>query len=135
MLAIVWTVKYFRSYLYGTTFTIVTDHRLLIWFFNINDPGSRLMRWRLKLEEYDYKIIHKAGKDNTNTDALSRNPIRNDECVYNVQSKERKNDNKDKETTKRIRRRRNSKYYMNIMMHSQGASKNITNDKKNKTAA
>ena len=93
------------------------------------------MRWKLKLEEYDYKIIHKAGKDNTNTDALSRNPIRNDECMYNVQSKEKKNDNKDKETTKRIRRRRNSKYYMNIMMHPQGASKNITNDKKNKTAA
>lgn len=36
----------------------------------------------MKLEEYDYKIIHKAGKDNTNTDALSQNPIRNDECVF-----------------------------------------------------
>lgn len=30
------------------------------------------MRWRLKLEEYDYEIIYKAGKTNVNVDALSR---------------------------------------------------------------
>ena len=28
------------------------------------------MRWRLKLEECYYKIIHKAGKSNINVDAL-----------------------------------------------------------------
>ena len=44
----------------------------------MNDPGSRLIRWRLKLEEYDYEIIHKAGKTNKNADALSRNPIQTD---------------------------------------------------------
>jgi len=48
------------------------------------------MRWKLKLEEYDYKI-HKAGKDNTNADALSRNAI-NDK---HVQSKEWEDDNKE----------------------------------------
>ncbi|KAL6253448.1 hypothetical protein P5V15_015290 [Pogonomyrmex californicus] len=36
-------------------------------------PGSHLIRWRLKLEEYDYEIIHKAGKANANADTLSRN--------------------------------------------------------------
>jgi len=30
------------------------------------------MRWRLKLEEYDYKVVYKEGKQNTNADALSR---------------------------------------------------------------
>lgn len=45
----------------------------MIWLFNVNDPGSRLIRWRLKLEEYNYKIIHKAGRANANADALSRN--------------------------------------------------------------
>ena len=96
LLAIFWAVKYFCLYLYSTTFIIVTDHRSLVWLFNVNDPGSRLMRWKLKLKEYDYKIIHKAGKSNTNANALSRNPIRNDECVHNVQSKEGENDNKKK---------------------------------------
>jgi len=57
------------------------------------------MRWKLKLEEYDYNIIHKTDKSNTNADALNRNPIRSDECMHNVQSKDRKDDNKeDKET-------------------------------------
>lgn len=32
------------------------------------------MRWRLKLEEYNYEVIYKEGKQNTNADALSRNP-------------------------------------------------------------
>jgi hypothetical protein len=39
---------------------------------NIKDPGSRLLRWRIQLEEYDYEIIYKRGALNTNADALSR---------------------------------------------------------------
>lgn len=72
LLAIVWSVNHFRPYLYGTTFTIVTDHKPLTWLFNCKDPGSRLVRWRLKLSEYNYKIIYKPGKINSNADALSR---------------------------------------------------------------
>lgn len=72
LLAIVWATKYFRPYLYGRKFTIYTDHRPLIWLMNVKDPNSKLTRWRLKLEEYDYEIIHKKGKYNTNADALSR---------------------------------------------------------------
>jgi len=90
LLAIVWAVKYFRPYLYGTKFKIITDHRPLVWLFNVTDPGSRLIRWRLKLEEYDYEIIHKAGKGNTNADALSRNPIPDDQHVYISQQDEEK---------------------------------------------
>ena len=73
LLAIVWAVKHFRPYVYGVKFKIVTDHKPLTWLFSVNDPGSRLIRWRLKLEEYDYEIIHKAGRANANADALSRN--------------------------------------------------------------
>ena len=76
LLAIVWAVKHFRPYVYGTKFKIITDHKPLIWLFSVNDPGSRLIRWRLKLEEYDYEIIHKAGRANANADALSRNVTR-----------------------------------------------------------
>ena len=34
--AIVWSVKYFRHYLYGRTFTIYTDHNPLKWLFTLN---------------------------------------------------------------------------------------------------
>ena len=72
LLAIVWSCKYFRQYLYGRKFTIVTDHRPLTWIFSVKDPSSRLLRWRLKLEEYEYEVKYKKGSSNTNADALSR---------------------------------------------------------------
>jgi hypothetical protein len=72
LLAIVWRCKHFRPYLYGRTFTVVTDHRPLVWIFNVKDPSLRLLRWRLKLEEYDYNIVYKRGSSNTNADTLSR---------------------------------------------------------------
>jgi len=72
LLAIVWSCKYFRQYLYGRTFTIVTDHRPLAWIFSVKVPSSRLLRWPLKLEEYEYEVKYKKGSSNTNADALSR---------------------------------------------------------------
>ena len=73
--------KYFRPYLFGRKFTIITDHKPLQWLNNLKEPNSRLMRWRLKLMEYDYEIIYKKGKENKVADALSRieiNPIENE---------------------------------------------------------
>jgi len=72
IIAIIWVTKHFRPYIYGTKFKVVTDHKPLICLLNVNDLDSRLIRWRLKLEEYDYEIIHKAGRANANADALSR---------------------------------------------------------------
>jgi hypothetical protein len=71
ILAIVWGVRYFRPYLYGTKFTIVTYHKPLTWIVSVKDLGSRL-RLRIKLEEYDYEIVFKKGVTYTNADALSR---------------------------------------------------------------
>lgn len=76
MLAIVYCVNYFRPYLYGRKFKFVTDHRPLVWLNLVKDPTSRLARWRIKLAEYNYEIIYKKGKINSNADALSQNPIK-----------------------------------------------------------
>ena len=72
LLAIVWRCKYFRQYLYGRKLTIVTNNRRLTWIFSVKDPSSRLLRWRLKLEEYEYEVKYKKGSSNTNADTLSR---------------------------------------------------------------
>src|SRR5215470_14292500 len=72
LLAIVWGMRYFRPYLYGRKFVVVTEHKPLTWIMSVKDPGSRLLRWRIKLEEYDYEIVCKRGALNTNADALSR---------------------------------------------------------------
>jgi len=73
-LAIVYCTNHFRPYLYGRKFTIVTDHKPLVWLHSIKDPSSRLWKWRTKLAEYDYDIQYKKGSLNNNADALSRNP-------------------------------------------------------------
>lgn len=56
-LAIIFAVQYFRPYIYGRRFLLITDHRPLVWMTSVKDPMSRLLRWRLKLAEFEYKVI------------------------------------------------------------------------------
>lgn len=79
LLAIVWATKYFRPYLFGRKFKVLTDHKPLQWMMNLREPNSRLTRWRLRLSEYDFTVVYKKGKFNTNADALSRVEIHNEE--------------------------------------------------------
>ena len=76
LLAIDWACKYFRPYLFGRKFTLYTDHKPLTYALNLKDPHSKLIRWKLRLEEYDYEIRHRPGKQNVVADGLSR--IRNE---------------------------------------------------------
>lgn len=73
-LAIIWAVNKFKPYLYGQKFTLITDHKPLT-FIKTSDKNSKILRWRLDLENYDYDIKYKEGKSNVVADALSRIPI------------------------------------------------------------
>lgn len=81
LLAIVWACKYFRPYIFGRKFKILTDHKPLQWVMSLKEPNSRLTRWRLKLSEYDFTVVYKQGKFNTNADALSRIELHNEELI------------------------------------------------------
>ena len=72
LLAIIYAVKTFRPYIYGRKFLIYTDHRPLVWLWKLKEPNSKLLRWKLRLEEYDFEVIYKKGKYNLNADTLSR---------------------------------------------------------------
>jgi hypothetical protein len=69
LLAIVWACKHFRPYLVGRKLQIVTDLKGLTWI------SSRLIRWKLLLEEYDYEIQYRAGQRNCNADSRSCYPV------------------------------------------------------------
>ena len=71
-LAVVWAIKHFRVYLYGTPFKVITDHSALAWLMSIKDPNARLARWAIYLQTYQFEIIHRKGKIHSNVDALSR---------------------------------------------------------------
>jgi hypothetical protein len=58
--ATAWEIKYFRLYLYGRNFKVVSDHRLLSWIMSVKDPALRLLRWQIQLK-YDYEVAYKPG--------------------------------------------------------------------------
>ena len=78
MLAIHWRIEFFRPYLFRRKFIVVTDHRSLISLFTHKNQSSKLTRVRVELCDYDFEIIYKQGKMNTNADALSRIKLNSD---------------------------------------------------------
>ena len=74
-LAVVWAVQHFRGYLEGYKFRVITDHASLLWLHNLKEPCGRLGRWCLKLQQYDFEIFHRKGKEHEAPDALSREPL------------------------------------------------------------
>ena len=76
LLAVVHFVKYFRQYLYGQKFTVRSDHGALRWLLNFKDPEGQIARWIQVLGEYDFRIIHRAGRSHGNADGMSRLPCR-----------------------------------------------------------
>jgi transposase InsO family protein len=73
-LAVLWAVEKWRPYLEGYHFTVHTDHSCLLWLHKLKDPQGRLGRWVLRLQQYDYDVIHRKGKENVVADYLSRTP-------------------------------------------------------------
>jgi phospholipid-translocating ATPase len=78
-LAIVSGIKHYRVYLEGTKFQIETDHDPLSHLANLKDSHGRLARWALSLQDFDFKISHRAGSKNANADGLSRDRSRTEE--------------------------------------------------------
>ena len=70
-------MEHFHLYLYGQTFTLVTDHKPLeiIYGSRNSKPSARIERWVLRLQPYTFKVIYRAGADNP-ADYLSRHPVK-----------------------------------------------------------
>ncbi len=77
-LGILWACESCRHYIIGTPFTIETDHESLQWLKNAKKP-ARLVRWALRLEEFQYDVKYRRGNANGNADGLSRNPCEDPE--------------------------------------------------------
>ena len=69
LLAIVECLKEYRNILLGQRIKIYTDHKNLTY---ANHTNSRIMRWRLSLEEYGPQLEYVKGESNVVADALSR---------------------------------------------------------------
>ncbi len=74
-LVVVWAVIHFRPYLYGTNFTLYTDHQLIKWLVTNYKLTSKLARWVLILQEYEFKVIHRPGITRQNANTMSQRPF------------------------------------------------------------
>ena len=63
-LAIVFECEHFHAYLYGTEFELETDHRPLEPTSSSKPQPARIGRWRLCLQEYDFKAVYRPGRNN-----------------------------------------------------------------------
>nr|GEY76616.1 putative reverse transcriptase domain-containing protein [Tanacetum cinerariifolium] len=70
--AVVFTLKIWRHYLYGTKGTVFTDHKSLKHILDKRELNMRQRRWLELLSDYDYDIHYHPGKANVVDDALSR---------------------------------------------------------------
>ena len=71
-LAVVLGIRAFEVYLLGRSFVLQTDHRALKWLQSFKEKNSRLARWSLALQPFNFVVQHRKGTENANADALSR---------------------------------------------------------------
>ncbi|GJW56624.1 putative reverse transcriptase domain-containing protein [Tanacetum coccineum] len=70
--AVVFALKIWRHYLYGTRCTVFTDHKSLQHILDQKELNMRQRRWLELLSDYDCEIRYHPGKANVVADALSR---------------------------------------------------------------
>ncbi|GJX48400.1 putative reverse transcriptase domain-containing protein [Tanacetum coccineum] len=69
--AVVFALKIWRHYLYGTKCMVFTDHKSLQHILDQKELNMRQRRWLELLSDYDYEIRYHPGKANVVADALS----------------------------------------------------------------
>jgi hypothetical protein len=72
LLAVVFALDKFRSYLLGSKVLVYSDHVALKYLLFKKDAKSRLIQWIMLLQEFDIEFWDKKGSENVVADHLSR---------------------------------------------------------------
>lgn len=89
MLALIFAIKKLKFYLVGQKFEIETDNSAITFLKRKEFLNNRLYRWALILQEYNFNIKHKPGKENVTADYFSRklstNKVQNKDVMLAIQ--------------------------------------------------
>ena len=82
-LSLIFGVRKFHQYLYGRSFTLITDHKPLTTILGPKTAvptlaAARMQRWALILSAYNYDIRYRKSADHANADGMSRLPVQSD---------------------------------------------------------
>ncbi|XP_031112037.1 uncharacterized protein LOC116016008 [Ipomoea triloba] len=72
LLAVIFALDKFRSYLLGSKVIVFSDHAALKYLLGKKESKPRLIRWILLLQEFDLTIKDRKGAENPVADHLSR---------------------------------------------------------------
>ena len=73
LLAVVRYIEFFYHYLIGKKFIVRTDHFSLKWLLSWKTPTTpQYFSWISKLQQFDFEVVYREGKNHVNADALSR---------------------------------------------------------------
>lgn len=87
MLAIIWALTTLRNYLYGSKKVIIyTDHQPLTYAISNKNSNVKMKRWKCTLEEYNYELRYKPGRQNVVADALSRTVQKDNNSITPINS-------------------------------------------------
>ena len=77
--AIIWALRKFKSFIFGTPTKIQTDHNPLRYLTETSPKNSKLMRWLLAIQTYPHLSFEfKTGNNNVAANCVSRMVYEND---------------------------------------------------------
>ncbi len=85
-LAVVASIEHFSHFLYGASFTVLTDHRPLTSLLTSKTLNRRLRGMVLKIMQYNVSIFYRQGTKNKNADGLSRQSWPESEELENMEN-------------------------------------------------
>ena len=75
METVVFVLKIWSHYLFGSKFEMFSDHKSLKYLFDQKELNMKRRRWFKLLKDYDFDLSYHPGKANVVVDALSRKSL------------------------------------------------------------
>ncbi|KAG1167055.1 hypothetical protein G6F36_012698 [Rhizopus arrhizus] len=72
LLGVVYALTQFHKFIWGTRFTLYTDHKALCYIHSQKNANSMLIKWLDVILDYNFSVVHVRGLDNILPDKLSR---------------------------------------------------------------